>query len=454
MSGFSAANYLSNAGRTEAEMKTAFEDNLQATKQIPGAGEPRTVLTIASGSVTPTIGVHGIDTEGAASTDDLTNIVQTNLPDGSGLIIKPSAAGHSIVVKHAAGGAGQISLTGSADFTMTDIRTHLYLQRVGTQWNEIGRFYSNLDAAALRTFYALAGLAQNSFTGRQEWKQGANLTSSSTLTLGTDGNYFFVTGTTTITGISTAPAGTVIRLQFQSSGCLITHNATSLIMHYGSHLSRAGDVLEFVSEGSGNWREVAPVGQPRVLDHVTANTTVVSSVTETSVYSTTVQPNVLGTARKLRLTLLFNYTYSGATAISTGVFQTRGTVVRLKYGATTVASAFLSGLLEDDVGTFVAGFSGGIVASALLCGDGATNSQLGYLGKAGGIGGLTVHYINPPAVHAVTILGEFNPSLSTGRGTAAEDSTAAKTLTVTVEHQTLSASNSITMESAVLEVLP
>ena len=82
MANFPAAGYPSNAGRTEGEMKTFLEDFLATTKQLAGGGaEP--VVSIVSGVVTPTTGLLQIDTEGAAASDSLTNIAQTNLPDGS-----------------------------------------------------------------------------------------------------------------------------------------------------------------------------------------------------------------------------------------------------------------------------------------------------------------------------------------------------------------------------------
>lgn len=62
-----------------------------------------------------------------------------------------------------------------------------------------------------------------------------------------------VTGTTTITSFGTVAAGTFRRLRF--SGILtLTHNGTSLILPNASNiLTAAGDTLEAVSLGSGNW---------------------------------------------------------------------------------------------------------------------------------------------------------------------------------------------------------
>lgn len=82
-----------------------------------------------------------------------------------------------------------------------------------------------------------------------------SLASAATTDLSTVGSQnVTVTGTTTITAFGTAAAGTFRRLVF--SGILtLTHNATSLILPQGGNVvTAAGDSLEAVSLGSGNWR--------------------------------------------------------------------------------------------------------------------------------------------------------------------------------------------------------
>ena len=136
-----AASYLSNAARTEGEYKQAHEDHLAGTKQIPGAGVAELTATIASGSITPagSGGVVVIDTEAAAATDDLTNIATTNYPDGSFLLIRNSNAARFVVVKHLAGGAGQMNLDGSGEYTLDDTKKWLMLQRRSADWYEVFR---------------------------------------------------------------------------------------------------------------------------------------------------------------------------------------------------------------------------------------------------------------------------------------------------------------------------
>lgn len=63
-----------------------------------------------------------------------------------------------------------------------------------------------------------------------------------------------ISGTTTITSLGTAPAGT--RRMGRFSGVLtLTHNGTSLILPTGANITTAaGDTFLAMSEGAGNWR--------------------------------------------------------------------------------------------------------------------------------------------------------------------------------------------------------
>lgn len=136
MTDFPAANYLTNVARQEGEMQTGFENWLAATKQLPG-GLAETSLTIATGSITPTRFAHSVDTEGAGAADDLTNIDNTNLPDGALLLLHSVSAARVVTVKHAAGGTGQISLIDGADIVLDDPKIQILLKRNGTDWEEV-----------------------------------------------------------------------------------------------------------------------------------------------------------------------------------------------------------------------------------------------------------------------------------------------------------------------------
>lgn len=140
MSNLPALNYISNSFRTEGEAKVAFEDQLASVKQIPGAGVAETTLTIASGSITPPSGGPGIfkvETEASGATDDLTNIVQTNIPDGSLIWIRCANAARVVTVKSSAGGAGQAVMQASIDVALNDTKKWICLKRTGTLWEEL-----------------------------------------------------------------------------------------------------------------------------------------------------------------------------------------------------------------------------------------------------------------------------------------------------------------------------
>ena len=86
-------------------------------------------------------------------------------------------------------------------------------------------------------------------------KQGADVASASALPVLLDGDYFDVTGTTTVTSInSIGDVGTEIKLHFDAV-LTLTHHATNLILPGGANiLTAAGDECTFIEYGSGTYR--------------------------------------------------------------------------------------------------------------------------------------------------------------------------------------------------------
>lgn len=85
--------------------------------------------------------------------------------------------------------------------------------------------------------------------------EGAAISSAATLVLGTDGDFFHVTGAT---GPITALSGTQseVTLVFDATPTL-THSG-SLILQYGvTYTVSVSTVMKFVNEGAGVWREVS-----------------------------------------------------------------------------------------------------------------------------------------------------------------------------------------------------
>lgn len=95
---------------------------------------------------------------------------------------------------------------------------------------------------------------ENTFSKTQIWSKGADVASAASITLGTDGNYFDITGTTGITSISTVGVGAVIKLHFDGN-LTLTHHATNLILPGGRNINTAaGDEIEIVEYATGMWR--------------------------------------------------------------------------------------------------------------------------------------------------------------------------------------------------------
>ncbi len=148
-----------------------------------------------------------------------------------------------------------------------------------------------------------------------------------------------------------------------------------------------------------------------VLDQTATDITVGNTAAETTIYSKSITGGTLGSIGMLRLTLMLRAkTEDNGSGDPAASFT-----LRFKYGSTTLIT--------------VANSSAGVIPSYVesipvfyLLGDTATNIQLGKFGAA--------------------------------RGTAAEDSTAAKTLAVTLQWSSAAGANqSAVMEHATLEVV-
>ncbi len=155
-------------------------------------------------------------------------------------------------------GAGTLDLPGGANIT--------------TAASDVGEFYSTAANVVTCVNYTKADgtpIAVNivddtspqlggdlDCNGSQiQWSQGADVASTGALPVLTDGNYFDVTGTTTITSINTTGGvGTLIKLHFD--GILtLTHHATDLILPGGANITTAaGDEAEFIEYASGDYR--------------------------------------------------------------------------------------------------------------------------------------------------------------------------------------------------------
>jgi hypothetical protein len=106
------------------------------------------------------------------------------------------------------------------------------------------------DTSKAVTPDALAGL----------WQRGTDIASAATLSLpATGGGVFNITGTTGVSGISSAQGGRSIKLRF-AGALTLTHNGTSFILPGAANITTvAGDAAEFINEAAAdasgsNWR--------------------------------------------------------------------------------------------------------------------------------------------------------------------------------------------------------
>jgi len=103
--------------------------------------------------------------------------------------------------------------------------------------------------------YTPVNKAGDAMTGTLNFAPTVSVASATATGIGAAlSNVITITGTTTITSFSSAPAGSVRWLTF--AGVLtLTHNGVSLILPGGANITTAaGDSAVFESLGSGNWR--------------------------------------------------------------------------------------------------------------------------------------------------------------------------------------------------------
>lgn len=136
-----------------------------------------------------------------------------------------------------------------------------------TNWNDTTNYYrlflivtgsSTVSSATdYREFVggAAAGFTGGTLTSALNEAAAVTIASAATVNIGAAAaNTINVTGTVTITAFDSIAASAIRRIVF-SGALTLTHNATSLILPTGASITTAaGDVAEFVSLGSGNWR--------------------------------------------------------------------------------------------------------------------------------------------------------------------------------------------------------
>lgn len=156
-----AANYLSNAARTEAEMQTALDALRDVVAEI-GSTAP-TTRTISNGTMpVPNSSMVLVQSQGVTAADDLVTITTTGIEQGRIAILRNSnigtteTSGPRISISHGTS-AGQIELADNATFVLCAERL-IALIYSGNHWVELWRNYGRRnaqDSLAERTYLGL-----------------------------------------------------------------------------------------------------------------------------------------------------------------------------------------------------------------------------------------------------------------------------------------------------------
>ena len=164
--------------------------------------------------------------------------------------------------------ATSLILPTSANITVAAGDSAIFMSLGGGNWRCVG--YARADGTALAastvsdpTKLPLAG---GTLSGALNLAPVASLASAATVNIGAaTANDISITGNTTITAFDTIASGAHRNLIFVGA-LTLTHNGTSLILPGAANITTvAGDVAQFVSLGSGNWRCVGYMranGQP------------------------------------------------------------------------------------------------------------------------------------------------------------------------------------------------
>lgn len=135
-------------------------------------------------------------------------------------------------------------------------------RNIRIQGESTGETFTVTNATIMYNIYD-NGFGGNSKYRHTDHRKGNNVASATTVTLGYDGNFFIITGTTTIAGIVTTgwPAGSEVTLQF-SGALTLTHNsgapgtnAVAFLLNGATNMTTAANnVVTFIYNGT-NWIE-------------------------------------------------------------------------------------------------------------------------------------------------------------------------------------------------------
>lgn len=245
------AEIASSPGSTDAVPEGAANLYFTAARaraaQVPATPSTLGVVKVGSGLMIDADGILSAVGGGAGS----------GVPVYGDIVLTPSSNGQTVFTVSGGYAPGQLDvflngvfLAGNGDdFTATNGTT--FTLTVGASAGD--------TLIARRWIYLPEAQAVNkngdTMAGALNFAPLTSVASAATVSLSlTSSNHVTITGTTTITSFGASASG-LQRVVVFAGALVITHNATSLILPSGTNITTAaGDVAEFVSLGSGNWR--------------------------------------------------------------------------------------------------------------------------------------------------------------------------------------------------------
>lgn len=150
--------------------------------------------------------------------------------------------------------SGAETINGSTTYALTSAYQGIWIGTNGTSWYVIGHL---MPAASTANVLAGTQLGRTVTPDALAalWEKASAATATADLEV-PDGGYCTVNATDGIITLNTSNNKSGRKFLFRFASALtITHNASSLILPGGQNITvQAGDMLEFISEGSDNWR--------------------------------------------------------------------------------------------------------------------------------------------------------------------------------------------------------
>lgn len=224
--------------------------------------------------------------------------------------------------------------------------------------------------------------------------------------------------------------GTDIRMGSDAQGDILYFNGTDYVR---LPAGTSGQFLETLGAGANPaWATAPGATAITMLDRNMAQLDIVNTAAETTLYSYSVPGGTLGTNKALRVSILGDY-------LNNSGFSKNFTV-KMKYGATTLWGDVTS----VPTNTTRRGFKLDMILAAINSTSAQSLAGSVFLSATGAPVTGTGAFFDASTLHSLQVI----PG-----GSSAEDSTAAKTLAATVQHETAAATISLRANIRMIELL-